>query len=228
MTKLLFILIILCILPLILSFSRYLKPADAYIHVKSNTIQKIKNKADKDITLTQYMRLPVDQYICVDIPLAAKLEKLKEGSNDFLLTVPPLNFFNLIVNPSVYAEVSQTDNSVIIESNKITLDGSQIVKELNGCYDVKVRTEFNWIDNDNQKCIISKSDIKVWVNPPAPFKYFPRSVLETTGNTVMNFALYTVETSFLRALGTDYEIWVIDEGYRLERAKGKEIALVSV
>ena len=74
---------------------------------------------------------------------------------------------------------------------------------------------------------MSKSDIKVWVNPPPPFKYFPRSILETTGNTVMNFALNTVETSFLEALGKDYEKWSQDANYRFERANVKEFSMTS-
>jgi hypothetical protein len=199
-------------------FSRSFIRSQANILCKSSHRQKVSNNADPGVSLTKYMRLPVDQYVCVKIPLSAKLER--KADNTFELTVPDLTFFNLKVSPLVIAEVSQTETSVIIESSQVFLRGSPYVESLNGCYEIRVRTEFGWEDGAScgPNVIISKSKIKVAVNPPSPFKYLPHSALEATGMAVMQFALKQIESAFLRALAKDYENWALDGNYRISRA----------
>ena len=172
------------------------------------------------MSLTKYMQLPVDQYVCVKIPLSATLERI-EG-NEFLLTVPKVRFFAISVIPYVTAYVSQNQDSVVIESAKVVLKGSPQVERLNGCYDIHVRTEFRWVDNlesGGRPKITSSSKIKVGVNPPSPFKHLPRVVLENTGNLAMKLALDQIEGAFLKALGADYDRWANDAEYRLMRAQ---------
>lgn len=59
-----------------------------------------KNIHDQVLSLSDYMRLPVDQYVCIKMPLDAVLERdrsdpsqfssdSKLPSNRFVLTVPP-------------------------------------------------------------------------------------------------------------------------------------------
>jgi hypothetical protein len=84
------------------------------------------------MSLTDYMRLPVDQYVCIQMPLDAALQRV--AGEDFTLTIPPVTFFNLALSPTMYCHVTQTDNSVRITSQQIVLGGSPYIESLNGCF----------------------------------------------------------------------------------------------
>jgi DNA-binding transcriptional MerR regulator len=56
------------------------------------------------------------------------------------------------------------------------------------------------------------------VDPPAPFKYFSRKILESTGSLAMSVALRQIENAFVQALARDYANWACDGDYRRQRA----------
>jgi hypothetical protein len=118
------------------------------------------------------MKLPVEQYVCIRMPLDATLERISGSADMFNLTVPPVTFFNLQVSPMIHCRVYQTSDSVVIESKEVILRGSPFVVSLNGCYNINIKTVFKWLDAPSQKSIYSSSNIHVEVDPPAPFKYF--------------------------------------------------------
>jgi hypothetical protein len=189
---------------------------NTYINVESSFEAKCNTRADEGVSLNDYMKLPVDQYICIQMPLNATLERLQ--NNQFNLTVPPVRFFHLDVSPMLICEVTQNDNSVKISSETCILRGSKYVESLNGCYHIKVVTQFQWIDSRYRKAIQSKSKIFVEVDPPKPFKYFGKTILEKTGTLAMSIALRQIENAFVQSLARDYEKWANDENYRLQRA----------
>ena len=65
-------------------------------------------------------------------------------------------------------------HSVVIRSDDCTLSGSPYVSGLNGCYNFNVETCFKWVDNASTRLLKSTSHIHVEVDPPKPFKFFPR------------------------------------------------------
>jgi Protein of unknown function (DUF1997) len=85
---------------------------------------------------------------------------------------------------------------------------------------MEIETRFRWIDEPDRKSILSSSQIHVEVDPPAPFKYFPRRVLTSTGHLAMSIALRQIENAFVQSLAKDYERWATDKEYRLVRAGG--------
>merc|ERR1719171_825470 len=192
---------------------------DVYVHAESSYQQTVSTTADKGVSLTNYMRLPVEQYMCIDIPLGGKpkLQRVGEVDGGFRLTVPPLKIFDLEVFPIVEATVSQTDSSVVIESYKVTLGGSQFVQSLNGIFEMKVKAELTYKDTPYDKVIFGNSDIKMWVNSPPPFNLMPKEIQETTGNVAMQLSLDQLQMAFLKSLGQDYERWVTSDAYRQQR-----------
>ena len=78
------------------------------------------NEADDvtpQLSLASYMRLPVEQYVDVPLPLGAKMTKyfdetIREDEGFFELAIPGLKFFTLEVKPVVRVKVSvlTTDN----------------------------------------------------------------------------------------------------------------------
>lgn len=190
------------------------------VSVKSrNDIRNIYNSEDASVSLTNYMKLPVEQYALIKMPLGATLTKVKD-SDEFKLEVPNVKFFHLECKPTVYCTVSKSteDNKVTISSQKCILGGSPIVDSLNAHYKFNVVTQFTWADLKSGKAIISNSKILVYVDPPLIFKAFPKSVLENTGNFVMQGALNWVERMFIKSLAEDYEKWATDKAYRERRA----------
>ena len=100
--------------------------------------------ADEGVSLSDYMQLPVDQYVCIKMPLDATLERI-DGAK-FNMTVPPVRFFTLDVSPTIICDVGQSSKFVTIESSDCTLRGSPYVEGLNGCYRLKISSTFTWFD----------------------------------------------------------------------------------
>ncbi len=192
---------------------------DVIIDVKSEFQTNAILKTDgSGVSLSDYMKLPVEQYVCIKMPLNSTLERL-EGSL-FNLTVPPVGFFHLEVSPMLKCKVSQDEDSVVIKSNDCTLSGSPYVVGLNGCYNFNVETRFRWEDSKDSKVLKSNSHIYVEVDPPKPFKFFPRKVLSSTGHVAMGIALKQIENAFVKSLAEDYARWANDEEYRKIRSSG--------
>jgi Protein of unknown function (DUF1997) len=192
---------------------------DTIVKVSSRSEVKCPSIPGNGVSLTDYMRLPVEQYAIVPLPGNAKLIR-DEKTGVFVLTVPKLTFFTLECLPRVYCKVDTSPNgdAVRIYSDKCVLSGSKYVDKLNEHYWFSVRTQFTWVDSPSDKRIKSKSDILVYVDPPPPFSAFPKSVLESTGNLVMQTALYYIEKTFIQALSEDYKRWATDSSYRARRA----------
>lgn len=49
-----------------------------------------------------------------------------------------------------------------------------------------------------KKVISSKTTIGLEVDPPAPFKYFGKSILETTGRLALSIALSEIGNAFVK------------------------------
>lgn len=60
---------------------------NTFVKVSSSFKAPCQFEADKDVSLTDYMKLPVEQYVCIKMPLDATLERVDQTL--FALTVPP-------------------------------------------------------------------------------------------------------------------------------------------
>ena len=99
--------------------TRLAKSGATNLRATCEAIVKV-NEADDvtpELSLASYMRLPVEQYVDVPLPLGAKMTKyfdetIREDEGFFELTIPGLKFFTLEVKPVVRVKVSvlTTDN----------------------------------------------------------------------------------------------------------------------
>lgn len=189
---------------------------DTIVTVHAYHERKCTSECNPEVSLTDYMRLPVEQYVCIQMPLNAHLERLDISL--FVLTIPPVNFFHLQVSPSAYCNVTQNNTAVIIESDMCILDGSPYVKSLNGCFKFNLKTVFQWTEEDNLKIIHSTSNLHVEVDPPPPFSRISRPLLRRTGYIAMNTAISYIQREFVKSLSTDFAHWANDPLYRTTRA----------
>ena len=72
------------------SLSMCARKYNTFVRVKSNFEAKTSMENDKGFSLKEYMRLPVEQYVCIKMPLNADL--VREQGDLFTLTVPPEHF----------------------------------------------------------------------------------------------------------------------------------------
>lgn len=119
-----------------------------------------------NVTLTDYMRLPVEQYVLIPMPLGSSLTRVgrnninfrqTDGTGErtstfeelFKLEVPTITFFSLSLQPVVYAKVQPQSNSVVISSNKCILHGSPFIEKvkLNDRFIFDVRCTLTWRDS---------------------------------------------------------------------------------
>jgi hypothetical protein len=126
------------------------------------------NALSDNVTLTDYMRLPVEQYVLIPMPLGSNLRKLESDlsssapaslmnaseictTTEFELTVPIIKFFKLSLQPVVYATVQPYPNQVLILSTKCILGGSPFIEKvkLNDRFDFSVNTTLTWEDDDD-------------------------------------------------------------------------------
>lgn len=214
----------------------------------------------QNISLTSYMRLPVEQYVLIPMPLDSSLTRIYSdnaniNSEDeragnattaetpfnstsssaelFELVVPNITFFQLKLQPVVYATVIPEPNQVTITSEKCVLRGSPFIEKvkLNDRFDFSVTTTLTWHDVNNSshshsqpnvttECstITAETCIIINVDVPRPFNAIPKRVLEATGSTAVKLTLLYIQANFVGNLVTDYVKWATVAEYRKYRA----------
>lgn len=214
-----------------------------------------KHAVANNVTLTDYMRLPVDQYVLIPMPLGSSLTRVEKNYVDkqmsdlfarsdgecteewFKLEVPTITFFNLSLQPVVYATVQPQSNQVVISSNKCLLHGSPFIEKvkLNDRFIFDVKCTLTWRDDlQTQKSrskkepnnaelyglctITAETIIDVDVNVPRPFSSLHRPFVQKTGNAAMKLSMKYIQRNFVKSLAEDYERWASDDEYRRFRA----------
>lgn len=215
-----------------------------------------------NVTLTNYMRLPVEQYVLIPMPFGSSLTRIE--SNDagntiavsetpldcssctelFELVIPNITFFQLTLQPIVYATVTPQPNQVIISSDQCILRGSPFIEKvkLNDRFDFSVTTSLTWKDayssqsSQGQHDIIPTSQsnatepstitaetfITINVDVPRPFSSIPKRILEATGNAAVKLTLLYIQANFVSNLVKDYVKWATVSEYRKYRASLSE------
>jgi hypothetical protein len=208
-----------------------------------------------NVTLTNYMQLPVEQYVLIPMPLGSSLTRINSNvdigipskasdGEEFELVVPNITFFKLTLQPVVYASVQPQKNQVVITSTKCILKGSSFIEKvkLNDRYDFNVRCALTWddtlspidsVENNNQNrnrkdCSITvETTIDLDVDVPKPFSSIPKMIIEKTGNAAVKLSMKYIQGSFVDNLAKDYAKWATDVEYRNYRASlsAKEVVV---
>lgn len=217
---------------------------DTKVRVRSTCSVPVSNQhaiQNDEVRLTNYMRLPVEQYALVPMPLNSTLSRLPGGSvSDFELVVPPVRFLWLQVQPVVHAFVVLEEDKVVITGDRCTLEGSPFIAKakLNERFSFNVWSELTWDDtlgngegiskqqDGSESTIHARSRIKVDVDVPRPFSAIPKRAIEATGDKAMQLSLNILLKSFMKGLAGDYERWATDPDYRQRRAEMVEMATV--
>lgn len=212
------------------------KVAVAGIATVAITPPPIHHGLTRNLTLTHYMQLPVEQYVVVPMPLGSSLNRIEKSTDhpsdctEFELVVPTISFFQLSLQPVVYAKVQPHHDRVVISSTKCLLGGSTFIEKvkLNDRFDFSVNTTLTWEDSfykssidkhGGVECsITSETCIKVDVDVPRPFRSIPKRLLERAGNAAMRVSLNYIQANFVNNLAEDFKTWATNHDYRNYRA----------
>jgi hypothetical protein len=72
----------------------------------------VTQRHDPGMDLPTYMRLPVSQYVLIEVPLGGALSRISEDMFD--VEVAPVRFFDLWVQPRVRCRVRQVPNLIVL------------------------------------------------------------------------------------------------------------------
>lgn len=127
------------------------------------------------------------------------------------------------VSPVVFARVLVQNDGVTITSEECIIEGSRLIQDLrmNDFFEFKVHLLLTWSSNGNDgddgPYMRAESKIEVNLDPPGPFAFVPKQILEAVGNRAIQMTLGALQKNFMASLGEDFERWAVDEEYRLER-----------
>jgi hypothetical protein len=198
-------------------FAVAFKP-DVFIDIRRSGQQRVSTASRLD----EYMRLPVEAYCAIPLPMRAELSRV--DAKFFALRVPPLHFAvpgnPITMEPRVMARVEAKPNCVRISSDQCTLVGSPIVESLrlNECFAFRVLVLLTW-DAGAAPCMSADSRIEVDVETPGLFRLLPRSLLQAIVSAATAVVLDSLLKAFLRNLAADHGRWSTDAAYRDARRR---------
>jgi len=216
----------------IISFTLFISICSAFtlkrntvrIRVSKEVIRPVLTPKNVTATLKDYMQLPSAQYTCVPMPLNSSLTRIIGSDEEFLLSVPKIKFLLPIegiieIVPKVRANVKVESDRVLISSNSCTISGSPIVEQLNiaSKFDFRIFVILTWKEGLDGDDILSRANIEIDFYPPGKLALIPRRIQEFAGKTSMSFVLSKLLKTFMENLASDYERWVSDKDYRIQR-----------
>jgi len=71
---------------------------------------------DPAYSLSDYMRLPVDQYVGIELPMGAQMKRVPGSDSLFQLEIPGLKFLSLEVKPVVRVRVRLIDDGEVVQT----------------------------------------------------------------------------------------------------------------
>ncbi|CAL8470714.1 g10256 [Coccomyxa elongata] len=174
---------------------------------------------DAGQSLESYFRLPVSQYVLIEVPMGGSLKRV--STDVFEVVVAPVRFFDIWVQPRVRCIVRLLDMPLRVDIRCVEciLDGSPAVSELRLQERVQFDVHTCFRCQQDPPAILSESEIDVTVEPPGPFVFVPDIVLQAVGNAGLYQALSTLQRVFIRSLAKDYARWATNAEYRKERVR---------
>ena len=160
---------------------------------------------EQPIPIAHYLRQP--QRVVAALAASSRIESLKEDR--FRLTMRPLNFMALSIQPTV-------DMRVWADSNA-TINVKSIACEIRGVDYINQRFALNLVGQlyptqVNQTTYLrGKADLEVQVELPPPFLFTPKPLLERAGNGLLLSVLSSIKQRLLHQLLLDYRNWATSQ-----------------
>lgn len=167
-------------------------------------------------------------YTLLSLPLGARLQRAELNAETFVedaassdlfqLTVPPLRFFSLEVEPTVFVRVRVEADRVCLSVAGARVDGAFAESlNLNERFCLTGETFFTAdgiVDGGEHQSIVAETTLWLSIDPPPPFSRLPARLLHAVGQGVVCRVLVLLQRVFLAALAEDFRKWAASGGER--------------
>ena len=160
---------------------------------------------EQPVPIAHYLRQP--QRVVHALAASSRIESLND--DQFRITMRPLNFLSLSVQPTVDMRVWADFNGAI--------NVKSIACEIRGVEYINQRFSLNLVGQlyptqVNQTTYLKgRADLEVQVELPPPFLLTPKFLLDTAGNGLLLGVLSTIKQRLLHQLLLDYRNWATSQ-----------------
>ncbi len=121
------------------------------------------------------------------------------GDGKFRYTVTSFKVFQLQVNPVVSIAVVNSGNTLKMSATDSTLDGLGLVDDFVLTLDATLRSNLTGLEGD--------ALLGVTVSQPPLLKFVPKTILESTGHSILNGILLGIKARVGQQLIQDFGEW---------------------
>jgi Protein of unknown function (DUF1997) len=154
--------------------------------------------------IEDYLRSP--ERLMQTLAPSENLQRL--ASDQYRLTIAPINVLNLTITPIVDLNVWLDDvQKVQIESGAFEMHG------LEGFHDrfkFKLVGELYPVHTHREVLLRGNALLRIDLDLPTAFRLMPQSVIEGAGNAVLNATLGSIKGRLLKNLIRDYQQWSLE------------------
>ena len=160
---------------------------------------------DQPIAIAHYLRQP--QRVVTALAASSRIEPLKD--DQFRLTMRPLNFMSLSIQPTVDMRVwADSDAAINVKSIACEIRG---VEYINQRFSLNLVGQLYPTQVNQTTYLKGKADLEVQVELPPPFLLTPKILLERAGNGLLLNVLSTIKQRLLHQLLLDYRNWATSQ-----------------
>ncbi len=154
------------------------------------------------IPVHHYLRQP--RRVVNALAASSQIELIAEDV--YRLKMRPLTFLVIHLQPIVDMRVwAESDGTVQIRSVGCEIRGFEYVNQR---FALDLVGQLQPVTLDNQQTQLKgRADLAVMVEIPPALRFTPRSLLETTGNSLLKSVLITIKQRLMHHLLADYTLW---------------------
>jgi Protein of unknown function (DUF1997) len=167
----------------------------------------------QSVPIAHYLRQP--QRLVNAITAKSRVEALEdrstqEGHRFFRMTMQPLNFLHLKIQPTVDIEVwADASGSVYLRSIHTQIRGTDWIDQR---FALKLAGKITpHIDQRGRTKLVGRADLKVSVVMPPIFFLTPPIVIEVAGNSLLKSVLVAMKQRLMQRLVADYVVWAKED-----------------
>lgn len=160
---------------------------------------------EQPVPIAHYLRQP--QRVVNALAASSRIETLKD--DQFRLTMRPLSFMSLSIQPTVDMRVWADSNAAInVKSIACKIRG---VEYINQRFSLNLVGQLYPTQVNQTTYLKGKADLEVQVELPPPFLLTPKFLLEKAGNGLLLSVLSTIKQRLLHQLLLDYRNWATSQ-----------------
>jgi hypothetical protein len=160
-----------------------------------------------DLEVTQ-QTIPIQHYLRQPLRLVKTIanERLMKvlGFDRYQLQMKPINFLEIYhFQPTVILKVwNGASGNVYLQSESCEIKG---IDYINQRFSLDLKGKLTPVEKDGKTYLQGKANLTVKVDLPPPLWFTPKSILQTTGNSILKGVLMRIKHQLVSQLLLDYD-----------------------